>query len=100
MDVIGSLESIFNIVVDIHDRIGSHKIGKVDICFELARYQTYLQRGERDLIDLGLRSPLCYPAAGRVMQLHSAIVEWFEANNIRLGENIKLPRAFLEKRAS
>jgi hypothetical protein len=100
MDVSGALQSIFNIVVAIHDRIGSHKIGKADIRFEFARYETYLQHGERDLIELGLRSQLCHPAAERVTQLHSAIAEWLEANNFRLGGNIKLPRVFLEKKAS
>jgi len=102
MDISGALGSLFQVVVTLHDGIGSHKVGKADICFQLTRYKTYLHPGDRMLIELGARSPLCHPTAERLTELHSAIAEWFAATKFGrlVGEKIKLPRWFLDKKAT
>jgi len=63
MDIAGALGRPFGVVDTIHQRIGSRKVGKADIGFELVRYRTYLRSGEQELIALGVRSELCYPTA-------------------------------------
>lgn len=103
MDIAGALGSLFGVVDTIHQRIGSRKVGKANLSFELVRYRTYLRPGEHELIALGVRSELCYPSAERLIEIHSAILDWFENTKFKQwlsGEKTTLPRWFLDKKAS
>ena len=100
-DPIGALGTLFSVVVSLHDGIGSHRVGKADISFQLVRYQTYLRRGERQLIERGIRSPLCAASAVRLTELHSGVAEWLVANKFKklMSGKTKLPFWFLSKKA-
>lgn len=103
MDIAGALGSLFGVVDTIHQRVGSRRVGKANLSFELVRYRTYLRPGEQELIALGVRSELCYPSAERLIEIHSAILDWFENTKFRQwlsGEKTTLPRWFLEEKAS
>ena len=75
LGVSGALSSLFGIVVILHDGIGSHRVGKADIRFQLTRYSSYLRDDESDLIDRGKASRLSRATAVRLLDMHAGLVE-------------------------
>ncbi|KAL6240646.1 hypothetical protein RBB50_012473 [Rhinocladiella similis] len=107
MDFIGALGTVFSIVASIHDGMANHNVGRADIKFQLARYQTYNTNLERNLMEKAknFENPTsCILIGQRLFSLHGAVIQWLEANKFKIKskrhmQGARLPHCFLAKKA-
>jgi hypothetical protein len=79
----GALNNLFSTVVVLRNGFASYRVGKSDVSFHVTRYMTHLYPGERRLMERGVLIKSCRQMAHRLLELYSAVAEWFLASKLR-----------------
>lgn len=92
---------LWTVATGLYDRIGSHRIGKSDLTFQLSWYRTYTTRDTRAILDQAIRHDVCHRKAERLLELHKGVAKWLDGLGFRLiqPDGIKCPHAWTEQKA-
>ncbi|KAJ1715636.1 hypothetical protein NYO67_2134 [Aspergillus flavus] len=98
---VAALDLIQDMISSIYVGIRDHRIDQSDLGFWLQVYRTYLNKGDKALVDLGLRDKTCYAQAQRLFDLHGEVATWLGHNGFRkVGGEIAVPSIWVHERVT